>query len=343
MKAVKDKDVLQKIVDSWFASSKNLWKLVDCGMSSTVKIGLGYGIKSNAEVLGYEEEMSRGIFVLRKTDAGYNDIPLYSIFKQVEYKGVPHPLSGDYTPREYKRHRMILCMSMLNGPQLNLLSPIESDCKNTIKTGRVNVNTGHGNVSSVNSAGTQFKSGASRFNTGKQHVNSGRMYVNSGTQNKSGGSRVNTGKQNVNSGRVHVNTARVNRPVLSNQTSQVNLKSPKKCFSKQSSPVNRPFSRNTAYKSNIYAVKGKMGTAVKTSAGCVWRKAIPLSNTNSGPTPDSNVHDHPLKHMEHRGIFDSGCSGHMTGNRAHLEDFQTSKVGSVTFGGSKGSISGKDM
>ncbi|GKA18605.1 hypothetical protein Tco_0698520 [Tanacetum coccineum] len=36
--------------------------LIDCGMSSTVKIGLGYGIQSNAEVLGYEEEMSRGIF-----------------------------------------------------------------------------------------------------------------------------------------------------------------------------------------------------------------------------------------------------------------------------------------
>ncbi|GJX51830.1 hypothetical protein Tco_0278675, partial [Tanacetum coccineum] len=52
--------------------------------------------------------------------------------------------------------------------------------------------------------------------------------------------------------------------------------------------------------------------------------------------------DHPLKHMEHRGIFDSGCSGHMTGNRAHLEDYQElSKVGSVTFGGSKGSISRK--
>ncbi|GKB09344.1 hypothetical protein Tco_0837656 [Tanacetum coccineum] len=70
MKAVKDKDALQKIVDSWFASSKNLWKLIDCGMSSTVKIGLGYGIQSNAEVLGYEEEMSRGIFVLRETDPG---------------------------------------------------------------------------------------------------------------------------------------------------------------------------------------------------------------------------------------------------------------------------------
>ncbi|GJY05482.1 ribonuclease H-like domain-containing protein [Tanacetum coccineum] len=59
MKAVKDKDALQNFFDSWSASSKNLWKLVDCGMSSTVKIGLGYGIKSNAEVLGYEEEISR--------------------------------------------------------------------------------------------------------------------------------------------------------------------------------------------------------------------------------------------------------------------------------------------
>ncbi|GKG28573.1 hypothetical protein Tco_0415938 [Tanacetum coccineum] len=33
----------------------------------------------------------------------------------------------------------------------------------------------------------------------------------------------------------------------------------------------------------------------------------------------------------------------MTGNRAHLEDYQEfSKVGSVTFGGSKGSICGKE-
>ncbi|GKF06566.1 hypothetical protein Tco_0037234, partial [Tanacetum coccineum] len=203
------------------------------------------------------------------------------------------------------------------------------------------VNSGSVQINS----GTQIKSGSSRFNTGKQHVNSGSVQINSGTQIKSGSSRFNTGKQHVNSGSVHVNTARVNRPV-SNKTSpklsQVNLKSPKKCFSKQRSPLNRPFSRNTAHKSNKYAVKGKMGTAVKTSAGWVWRKTIPFSNTNGGPTLDSNVHDHPLKHMEHRGIFDSGCSGHMTGNRAHLEDYQElTKVGSVTFGGSKGSISGK--
>ncbi|GJR45063.1 hypothetical protein Tco_1313166 [Tanacetum coccineum] len=88
-----------------------------------------------------------------------------------------------------------------------------------------------------------------------------------------------------------------------------------------------------------------MGTAVKTSAGCVWRKIIPLSNTNSGPTPDSNVNvsrGTSTEAYESQRFFDSGCSGHMTGNMAHLEDYQElSKVGSVTFGGSKGSISGK--
>ncbi|GJW51523.1 hypothetical protein Tco_0092874 [Tanacetum coccineum] len=132
MKAVKDKDALQKIVDSWFASSKNLWKLVDCGMSSTVKIGLGYGIKSNAEVLGYEEEISRGIFAFRETNAGYNDIPLYSRFKQVEYKGVPHPLSGDYTPREQEDIDDSLYEYGKYGPQPQSPSPTVSNASSIV-------------------------------------------------------------------------------------------------------------------------------------------------------------------------------------------------------------------
>ncbi|GJT10204.1 putative ribonuclease H-like domain-containing protein [Tanacetum coccineum] len=38
--------------------------------------------------------------------------------------------------------------------------------------------------------------------------------------------------------------------------------------------------------------------------------------------------DHPLKNMEDRGIFDSGCSAHMTGNKDHLDDFEECKGGS---------------
>ncbi|GJU73252.1 ribonuclease H-like domain-containing protein [Tanacetum coccineum] len=411
MKAVKDKDALQKIVDSWFASSKNLWKLIDCGMSSTVKLDEGYydipltaiphsPTVSNAssivfsicpsndsnEELGVVSDTSSTHYSTCQsndsdgelgtvTDHSVNDdsIPIPSS-EQVSFSTqktqaqvptppqtvdpscaqhvktprqpirtpvTPSPISSynrqnwnqrmerelgagysfvrkpcfvcgslshlikdcDYYEKKMAREAALKSKRVIHVDarqarpawtntnrvnkanqftprpvQLSNIRPNFSTASRTIKTGRVNVNTGKQNVSS-----------------GSKHVNAGSVHFNSGTQNKSGGSRVNTGKQNVN-------TARVNRPVLSNQTSQVNLK--------QRSPVNRPFSRNTAYKSNIYADKGKMGTAVKTSAGC----------------------DHPLKHMEHRGIFDSGCSGHMTGNRAHLEDYQElSKSGSVTF------------
>ncbi|GJS99847.1 putative ribonuclease H-like domain-containing protein [Tanacetum coccineum] len=51
--------------------------------------------------------------------------------------------------------------------------------------------------------------------------------------------------------------------------------------------------------------------------------------------------DHPLKNMVDKGIFDSGCSGHMTGNKDQLDDFEEFNGGSVTFDGSKGCISGK--
>ncbi|GJR27674.1 putative ribonuclease H-like domain-containing protein [Tanacetum coccineum] len=98
MKAVKEKEQLQKTVDSWKDSSKNLWKLVDSGMSSTSKVGLGYEIKSNDEVLSYEEEMNRTVF--NCTEEDFIDKPLYSrLSKTDSFKGVPHPLTGDYTPK----------------------------------------------------------------------------------------------------------------------------------------------------------------------------------------------------------------------------------------------------
>ncbi|GJV90631.1 reverse transcriptase domain-containing protein [Tanacetum coccineum] len=63
MKAVKEKEQLQKTVDSWKDSSKNLWKLVD-------------------------------------SEEDFIDKPLYSRFSKTDsFKGVPHPLTGDYTPK----------------------------------------------------------------------------------------------------------------------------------------------------------------------------------------------------------------------------------------------------
>ncbi|GKD08120.1 hypothetical protein Tco_1187805 [Tanacetum coccineum] len=46
MKAVKEKEQLQKTLDSCKDSSKNLWRLIDSGMSSNSKVGLGFEIQS---------------------------------------------------------------------------------------------------------------------------------------------------------------------------------------------------------------------------------------------------------------------------------------------------------
>ncbi|GJW78934.1 hypothetical protein Tco_0140616 [Tanacetum coccineum] len=70
----------------------------------------------------------------------------------------------------------------------------------------------------------------------------------------------------------------------------------------------RPIVRNTARMTYSHAVKGNWGSAIKTSAGYNWRS----SNSNCDSVPTFIRIDHPLKNMVDRGIFDSGCSGHMT-------------------------------
>ncbi|GJR34757.1 putative ribonuclease H-like domain-containing protein [Tanacetum coccineum] len=116
MKAVKEKEQLQKTVDSWKDSSKNLWRLIDSGMSSSSKLGLGYEIKSNNEVLSYEEEMNFSVFKCSKEDSIGK--PSYSRFtKTNDFKGVPHPLSGDYTPRPQEEIDDSLYVYGKKGPQ----------------------------------------------------------------------------------------------------------------------------------------------------------------------------------------------------------------------------------
>ncbi|GKA75933.1 ribonuclease H-like domain-containing protein [Tanacetum coccineum] len=267
------------------------------GMSSTVKIGLGYGIQSNAEVLGYEEEMSRvsdaSSIVFSICPSNDSDGKLGAVSNQsVTDDPIPIPSveqSEEYGINEWKGIRVQEGYSFERKPcyVCGSLSHLIKDCdyyekkmarEAALKSKRVV----HADVRQATPAWT---------NTNR--VNKANQFTPRPVQLSNIRPNLSTASKTIKTGRVNVNTGRVNRPVSNNTSpkpSQVNLKSPKKCFSKQRSPVNRPFSRNTAHKSNKYAVKGKMGTAAKTSAGYVWRKVIPLSNTNSGPTTDSYVH-----------------------------------------------------
>ncbi|GKA56892.1 retrovirus-related pol polyprotein from transposon TNT 1-94 [Tanacetum coccineum] len=51
--------------------------------------------------------------------------------------------------------------------------------------------------------------------------------------------------------------------------------------------------------------------------------------------------DYPHRALKNKGIVDSGCSKHMTGNKAYLAEYQDFNGGLVAFGGSKGYITGK--
>ncbi|GJS71865.1 putative ribonuclease H-like domain-containing protein [Tanacetum coccineum] len=388
---------MQKIVDSWKDSSKNLWKLVDSGMSSTSKVGLGYEIKSNDEVLSYEEEMNRTVFNCIEED--FIDKPLYSRFSKTNsFKGVPHPLTGDYTPKPQQEIDESLYVYGKKGPQKPETSvsddtfsensvttnekvvsepkpkEVEPSCVTHVKTPRqpmknqgtpkVNgknwnemmekeLGEGNGvakpvwnNANRVNHANhfvprpVQLKAVRQNVNFVRSNVNTGRANINSVKQN------VNSVRFNVNTGRANINSVKAEQPIITSNSNsfspvrpQVNKVNQRSHFSKSHSPVRRPIVRNTTKMTYSHAIKGNWGTAVKTSAGYNWRNTRPNSNYNSG----SNFvrTDHPLKNMEDRGIFDSGCSGHMTGNKDHLDDFEECKGGSVTFGGSKGYITGK--
>ncbi|GJT33872.1 putative ribonuclease H-like domain-containing protein [Tanacetum coccineum] len=81
---------------------------------------------------------------------------------------------------------------------------------------------------------------------------------------------------------------------------------------------------NTAEVKAVSAVGEKGKTVVKPSAGCNWRIKRHYWNK-----------DVPHKALENKGIADSGCSRHMTENKAYLDEYQDYNGGPVAFGGSK--------
>ncbi|GJW00137.1 hypothetical protein Tco_1555388 [Tanacetum coccineum] len=100
--------------------------------------------------------------------------------------------------------------------------------------------------------------------------------------------------------------------------------------------VPRPVQLN-AVRQNVNSVRSNVNTvrqnvkSVRSNINIVRPKQpVPTSNPNS--VSSVRPQDHPLKNMEDKGIFDSGCSGHMIGNKDHMDDFEEFKRGSVTFG-----------
>nr|GEV77922.1 hypothetical protein [Tanacetum cinerariifolium] len=86
----------------------------------------------------------------------------------------------------------------------------------------------------------------------------------------------------------------------------------------------------TMYYNNMQYGEDSWATAIKPSAGCSWK------------TNRKGFHwETSFLATENEGIFYSGCSRSMTGNKDRLDDFKAFHGGKVTFGGREGRITGK--
>ncbi|GJZ67274.1 hypothetical protein Tco_0630514 [Tanacetum coccineum] len=157
------------------------------------------------------------------------------------------------------------------------------------------------------------------------HPHPKRNFVPTAVATKSGQVPVNAAKQSSPRAAASISTAR-----------PVNTAAPKPnvndalpttySYFKAHSPVRRAFNQKSAAKTNNF--NEKVNTARVNNVTTVGSKAVVSAAGN------------PQYTLQDQGIFNNGCSRHMTGNKSFLTDYQEIDGGFVAFGGSpKGGFS----
>ncbi|GJR52606.1 putative ribonuclease H-like domain-containing protein [Tanacetum coccineum] len=100
-------------------------------------------------------------------------------------------------------------------------------------------------------------------------------------------------------------------------------------------------------KAVLNAVNGNKENVVKASACWVWRlkhKVLDHVSRNNGASMSFKRFDYINQDLKDKGVIDSGCSRHMTGNKSYLTDYEEINGGFITFGGNSkgGKITKKD-
>ncbi|GKB45632.1 ribonuclease H-like domain-containing protein, partial [Tanacetum coccineum] len=200
------------------------------------------------------------------------------------------------------------------------------------------------------------------------HPHPKRNFVPSAVLMKSGFKTINAARQNSLRASVSVNTAKQIKTVYPKSTMN-DARTTSNVFKIAHSYVKRPFNKYTSTKNNdfiktVNTVKGNVTTAgqrvvvsVKKRNGINAIKALACWVRRA----DQKVIDHVSKHdsasiilkrfdygnsqlkLQEKGVIDSTCSSHMTGNKSYLLDFEENDKGFVAFGRNSkgGKITGK--
>nr|GEW36255.1 ribonuclease H-like domain-containing protein [Tanacetum cinerariifolium] len=151
-----------------------------------------------------------------------------------------------------------------------------------------------------------------------------RNFIPATVLTKSGQVPVNAAKQSSHraaasiSAARHVNTA-ASRPNVNNEFPITYS------YFKAHSPVRRPFNKKSAAKTNNF--NEKVNTAKVSNVTTAGSKAV--VSAAEGNRNDGN----PQYALQDQGIFDSGCSTHITKNKSYLPNYQEINGGFVAFRG----------
>ncbi|GJX94318.1 putative ribonuclease H-like domain-containing protein [Tanacetum coccineum] len=292
---LKEKEDLKAKLEQFETSSKNLNKLINSQISSKDKIGLGYGDQLN-ENDSSGSELFNSVFDSRSSDGDDNQTN-NRFKKDNEYHAVPPPLTGNYMPPLTDLSFAGLDDSVYR-PTANTTSASVSQVE-TSNTPPSNTSVEMPRVKTLGLVELSFKIGP---RTSKKSV----------LNDKGKG----TGHREVRP--IWNNTQRINHQNKFVPTAVLTRVSKEKVNTVRVNGV------NTARQTAVSTVKGNGVTAVKDSAGCVWRpKKTDLNNgskDNSGSWISKR--GNPQQALKYKGMFNSGCSRHMIGNKALLNDYQ---------------------
>ncbi|GKD14280.1 ribonuclease H-like domain-containing protein, partial [Tanacetum coccineum] len=319
--AEKQKDEIQLTVEKLKNSSKSLSKLIDCQIVDKRKTGLGYNVVPPPYTFsGLEEFVNEPIV----SDSKEEDVPQAKIEKKT-------------VKPSFAKLKFVKSKEQVKSPR-----------KTTVKqvwnyTQRVN----HQNFSRMTHLSP------------KRNMVPKAVLMRSGLVSLTTARPVNTAqpRTTVNSARPMTNVfnkahSTVRRPI-NNKTTTKNSNFNQMVNTVKGTKVNTAKPKavvNTATpKAVLNAVKGNHVNAIKASACWVWKLKtkvidyVSKHNSASITLKKFDYVDAQGRSKSDKGVIDSGCSRHMTGNMSYLTDFEEIDGGYVAFGGNPkgGKITGK--
>ncbi|GJR41497.1 retrovirus-related pol polyprotein from transposon TNT 1-94 [Tanacetum coccineum] len=320
--AEKEKEELKAKVDKWHNSSKNLNILLNSQTSAQDKAGLGYGDQMNKGVLSYKNEVLKSVFVSRTSDIEDSHVnDRYADWMHA----VPPPMTRIYIPSGPDKE--IDDSQFTYGPKQS--KPSESDARSS------DFNTCKSNCSEethesmpepvVNEpkvvSQPKVWSDAPIIEEYESDSEDEHVSLPTKEQETPSFAFINTVK--------HVKTPR--QTVKEQNTCSQSPKPDKKDFSedcnfhekmmaKQAEFNNRMSKASGQRKIMPLVLLGEKGKLLLSPQQVVIRDIKDITGTKSLKTMVDQ--DNPQRALKNKGIVDSGCSRHMTRNKAYLAEYQ---------------------